>query len=150
MEDIPIVRLDDAELDDGGEMTSRLQQYKPTYLIFADAPAVRSKPLKASIRPGLEAPPPDFDRSGEMPDGISFSTPLPKELPSGLPPRAGLAAVDLLRDPPPTSRSSSMARYEEYKVDEADEMPIGGDVEVVRVRRKKKGAKEGRKNAEAV
>ena len=42
-----------------------------------------------------------------------------------------------------------MARFEEYKEDEADEMPIGGEVEVVRVRRKKKGAKEGRKKAEA-
>ena len=61
----------------------------------------------------------------------------------------GLAGVDLRGEPPVTSRASS-ARFEEYQVDDRDERDVPaarGEVEVVRVRRKKKG-KEGRLKVE--
>ncbi len=106
-------------------------------------------------RPDLPAKPPEFDRLGEMPDGAqppsaaNGTTPHQSE-----PPKAGLAGVDLLGDPPPHSRTNSAARFEEYKMDEADEKadvaPVGGEVEVVRVRRKKKPGKEGRRKVEGV
>lgn len=66
--------------------------------------------------------------------------------------KTGLAAVDLSE--PGTPSSLSQSRYEEYKLDEKDEgrpyvvgdgmqeadMPAQGEVEVVRVKRKKKKA----------
>lgn len=151
VEDIPIVRLDDAELGDGGKFFATAAYVSLILVAVVEAPIKKSKSGKSIARPAPEAAPPEFDRSGEMPDGapgpsISQSTLQPESA------RAGLAGVDLLGDPPPTSRTNSSARYEEYKVDEADEKvdlaPVGGEVEVVRVRRKKKGGKEGRKKVE--
>jgi hypothetical protein len=61
-----------------------------------------------------------------------------------LPSRNGLAGVDLL-EAPTNTRSSSTSRFEEYKVDgDGLEGSVGdiavptGDIEVVRVKRKKK------------
>lgn len=84
VDDIPIVRLDDEELDINAEPAAP----KPK----------TSRPKKKAVRP-------EFDRAGEMPEG---STPAPNNVPSR--PTSGLAAVDLIA-PVPTRPTG---RYEEY------------------------------------
>ena len=94
--------------------------------------------------------PPGLDRTGEMPHQ-SRSPALPN-VSNGhsTPITTDLAAVDL-SDHRELSRPSSGGRYEEYKVDEEDEKGIVDepvkDVEVVRVRRKKKDGDKKRKKA---
>lgn len=91
-------------------------------------------------------PPPQFDRSGEMPEGDTAPA-HPAPVDSSTSP-SGLAGVDLLADAPSTRPTS---RFEEYKVEDgetqsprevADE-PVKGEIEVVKVKRKKK--KDGSK-----
>jgi hypothetical protein len=81
--------------------------------------------------------------SGEMPEGAQ-----PPSQPHIIPPPSnGLAAVDLL-DTTPSTRAASNSRFEEYKVDEngLDEKVEGdiavsmGELEIVKVKRKKKRA----------
>ncbi|TXT13307.1 hypothetical protein VHUM_00674 [Vanrija humicola] len=91
IDDIPIVRLDDSEL------------------AAAEAPAptkVKSKKKRAPVL----APPPEFDRNGEMPEGAAPVAPVaaPK-------PKSGLAAVDLRTPAPVAPRPSG---YDEYTLDE--------------------------------
>lgn len=86
-----------------------------------------------------KAPPPQFDRSGEMPDDAVNSTAAP-DVPAV---KGGLAGVDLLSDEASTRPTS---KYEEYKADGDEEPrrtdtpdePIRGEIEVVKVKRKKK------------
>jgi hypothetical protein len=86
-----------------------------------------------------KAPPPHFDRSGEMPDDAVNSAAAP-EAPIA---KEGLAGVDLLSDEASIRPTS---KYEEYKADGDEEPrrtdtpdePIRGEIEVVKVKRKKK------------
>jgi len=66
----------------------------------------------------------------------------PPSIDSSEKPPNGLAAVDLAHNGPVSSRSS-VSKFEEYKDgDDEEQTPIaGGDIEVVRVKRKKKKAK---------
>lgn len=84
---------------------------------------------------------------------------MPKDPSPGRPsyielPKTGLASIDLLVTPTISSRRSSTSRFEEYREDEAEERRGGSaipggtppiptpEVEVVRVKRKKKKAKD--------
>jgi hypothetical protein len=95
---------------------------------------------KAKGKSRSQALPPDLDRSGEMPDGAE-PTSAPSQPPDAIA-KKGLAAVDLL-DTTNGSKTVNSSRFEEYKMDEKEEVqgdiPAAvGDVEVVRVKRKKK------------
>ena len=83
-----------------------------------------------------------------MPDGAN-SLPSKESGSKEIAIKQGLAKVDLLSDSERTSRQNSTARFEEYKLDEAEEhddlASMNGEVEVVRVRRKKKAGKDGKK-----
>lgn len=94
VDDIPIVRLDDEELGHGESMGRQTLTAVPDR-----APAVKS------AKPKKKVPRPEFDRTGEMPEG---STPAP-DIPSA--PVSGLAAVDLTASSPAVS---AVHRYEEY------------------------------------
>ncbi|KAL1408283.1 AP-3 complex subunit delta [Vanrija albida] len=92
IDDIPIVRLDDSEL------------------AAAEAPAptkVKSKKKRAPVL----APPPEFDRNGEMPEGAAPVAPAAVDAR----PKSGLAAVDLRTPGPAASRPTG--RYDEYDED---------------------------------
>ena len=78
------------------------------------------------------------------------SDPSKVEKPTPSPATSGLAAIDLLSDSGSGTRPTS--RFEEYKVDdddsrqfipEAADVPVQGEIEVVKVKRKKK--KDGSK-----
>lgn len=107
-----------------------------------DPPKVKSKASQKS-----KPAPPEIDRSGELSEGAMPQTqphPAKPEI-SGV--SSGLAAVDL--SAPAASRTNSSSRFD-YVVDEEEkrveqvDTPLVGDVEVVRVKRKKKKVKEGR------
>ena len=141
MDDIPIVRLDD--LPEGqSAMVRRLSKLtEADQHIDQRAEAERPKTKKKP-----KPPPPQFDRSGEMPEDAQPATSL--EQPEGI--TKGLAGVDLLSDNA-DSRPTSTSKFEEYKADGDEETrrtdmpdePVGGEIEVVKVKRKKK--KDGSK-----
>ncbi|KAK4685786.1 hypothetical protein P7C73_g4354, partial [Tremellales sp. Uapishka_1] len=113
VDDIPIVRLDDSELPPTEEITAKKS---------------RKSKIKTQKEP---APPPVFDKTGEMPED-AFVLPTPVRQLSPPPQNNGLASVDLLSGPEPPRSTSA---FEEYKLDEKDEAvtpPAGGEVEVVR------------------
>lgn len=108
-----------------------------------------AKMTKSKAKPA----PPQFDRSGEMPDGADTRSDPKADTPSSsrspAPTPSSLAGVDLLTDAPITRPTS---RFDEYKVDDEDsrqtvveaaDEPVKGEIEVVKVKRKKK--KEGTK-----
>lgn len=141
MDDIPIVRLDD-DMPPG----RLLLRVSVQSLTIADQEAPPAKRKTATRTTAKEKPgPPQFDRSGEMPEGGS------DEMPDRLTEQAtGLAGVDLLSD----ERSSRpTSRFEEYRVEgeepnpvqqpSAADEPVKGEIEVVKVKRKKK--KDGSK-----
>lgn len=93
VDDIPIVRLDDSEM------------------AAAEAPAptkVKSKKKRAPVL----APPPEFDRNGEMPEGAAPVAPAAAA--AAAKPKSGLAAVNLRTAAPFASRPST---YDEYDAD---------------------------------
>lgn len=118
-------------------------------LTLPDEDSGPSRPKSSKKKPKDKAPPPQFDRSGEMPDEAQ-SDPSKVEKATPAPTASGLAAVDLLSDSGSGTRPTS--RFEEYKVDDEDsrqhateaaDVPIQGEIEVVKVKRKKK--KDGSK-----
>ncbi|KIR56492.1 AP-3 complex subunit delta-1 [Cryptococcus gattii Ru294] len=148
VDNIPIVKLDDSELPD---------------------PSSRSK---SKLKQKKKAPP-EFDRTGELPEGVfasQISTP-PSRLrqsASRMNSTTGLAAVDLSTSgslSKPISRSSS--HFEEYKLDEeeglsgetsqvsverngGEDVPVASvpEVQVVKVKRKKKPGEKKKKKEE--
>ncbi|WVW86640.1 hypothetical protein I302_108693 [Kwoniella bestiolae CBS 10118] len=130
IDEIPIVKLDDSEL--------AIQETTQT----------KGKG-KSKIKPKKEkAPPPEFDRTGELPEGFSTNTAQPTKTDGNDKTAEGLSGIDLSSG---TAMSSS--RFEEYRVDEEpsaaqiarnDDMPATptDEIEVVKVRRKKKGDKK--------
>jgi hypothetical protein len=94
---------------------------------------------KAKSKQKPKPPPPQFDRSGEMPEDANPDQ--PGKAPTK--PTKGLAGVDLLSD---DVDSRSISRFVEYKANGDEEprradtpdVPVGGEIEVVKVKRKKK------------
>ncbi|KAI9632944.1 putative delta adaptin-like subunit of the clathrin associated protein complex [Dioszegia hungarica] len=157
IDDIPIVRL---ELDDP-DPTSAVQASK----------SGRSKSSKTKAKIKAKAPPPDFDRMGEMPEGVPASAiPTAKGANGAEKEKKGLAGVDLLgAESEPTRRGGGAGagagmsgRFEEYDLDREDiairgkdeaektgsgddgDVPAeSGDIQVIKVKRKKKKRVEG-------
>ncbi|KIR60192.1 AP-3 complex subunit delta-1 [Cryptococcus bacillisporus CA1873] len=147
VDNIPIVKLDDSELPDPSRSKSKPKQKKRA--------------------------PPEFDRTGELPEGVSASQiPTPpsrlRQSASRMNSTTGLAAVDLSTSDSlskPISRSSS--HFEEYKLDEeeglsgatsqvsierngGEDVPVVSvpEVQVVKVKRKKKPGEKKKKKEE--
>ncbi|ADV22388.1 AP-3 complex subunit delta-1 [Cryptococcus gattii E566] len=148
VDNIPIVKLDDSELPD---------------------PSSRSK---SKLKQKKKAPP-EFDRTGELPEGV-FASQIPtppsrlRQSASRMNSTTGLAAVDLSTSgslSKPISRSSS--HFEEYKLDEeeglsgetsqvsierngGEDVPVASvpEVQVVKVKRKKKPGEKKKKKEE--
>ncbi|WVR08276.1 hypothetical protein IAU60_005323 [Kwoniella sp. DSM 27419] len=156
IDEIPIVKLDDSEL----AQTTQDSTTKSKKSKSKSSATVKKDKVKVA---------PSFDRTGELPDGASASTSTSaggSGLRSAPGSRAvsGLVAVDL--SAPPSSRGSS-TRFEEYKVDDdsvvnhadtdpamatrseavaqtpvtaGEDAPVAvPEIEVVKVKRKKKG-----------
>jgi hypothetical protein len=107
----------------------------------------RAEPDKPKSKKKPKPTPPQFDRSGEMPEDAAPDQPNQPETEI----TKGLAGIDLLSDNL-DSRPTSTTKFEEYKAgddeprrtDIADEpVNVGGEIEVVKVKRKKK--KDGSK-----
>nr|KIR46969.1 AP-3 complex subunit delta-1 [Cryptococcus bacillisporus CA1280] len=147
VDNIPIVKLDDSELPDPSRSKSKPKQKKRA--------------------------PPEFDRRGELPEGVSASQiPTPpsrlRQSASRMNSTTGLAAVDLSTSDSlskPISRSSS--HFENYKLDEEEglsgatsqvsiernggkDVPVVSvpEVQVVKVKRKKKPGEKKKKKEE--
>ncbi|WVQ96213.1 hypothetical protein IAU59_003317 [Kwoniella sp. CBS 9459] len=169
IDDIPIVKLDDSELGAGTDPntdeagpSSKMRTSSKTKLKSG-----KNKNKKEN------APPPEFDRTGELPEGADTTTRTSAvQTPAG-PSRtpSGLAAVDLSAAPS-SQGITSTSRFEEYRLDEDDRVNTSGatstdrqastsdvrmataeadvpvatpvEVEVVKVKRKKKGDKKKR------
>ena len=154
IDDIPIVRLDDADLAEDSKYQSPIFVLLPWLTNSTSDPPGASD--RSSPRPRTDftedaTVTPDFDRTGEMPDQ---SWPPASANGSITPITTGLAAVDLSETHETSrSKSSNGGRYEEYKVDGEDEKGIVDepvkDVEVVRVRRKKRDGEKKQKKAVA-
>ena len=136
MDDIPIVRLDDLPIGQSAEHPSERSERKLTRL---DEPLDQPTAAKAKSKKKPKPPPPQFDRGGEMPEDANPDQPNK----AALKPDEGLAGVDLLSD---DAHSRPTSRFEEYKADGDEEpiradtpdVPVGGEIEVVKVKRKKK------------
>ena len=144
MDDIPIVRLEDLPEGQSATRSGSVSQADKVDQTI-DQPAEPDKP-KSKKKP--KPPPPQFDRSGEMPEDAAPDQ--PKQQPEAEITK-GLAGIDLLSDNL-DSRPTSTSKFEEYKAgddeprrtDMADEpVNVGGEIEVVKVKRKKK--KDGSK-----
>ncbi|WWD20082.1 hypothetical protein CI109_104556 [Kwoniella shandongensis] len=147
VDDIPIVKLDDAELA-GGETGGS-----------SSKPKTKSKMKSKSKK---KAPPPEFDRTGELPEGAAVPRSTTTPAPALSRTTSGLAGVDLIASNPVSTRGSS-SRFEEYKLDENDageqrvmrdhnaeaDVPVSAsqEIEVVKVKRKKKGEKKKKETA---
>jgi hypothetical protein len=142
VDDIPIVRLDDLPEGESADIRWSIMQ-----LIQVDQPI--DQPSKtdttSKTKKKPKPPPPQFDRSGEMPEDANPNQPPVQPEQTIV---QGLAGVDLLSD---IVDSRPTSKYEEYnadgdeeprRTDMADE-PVGGEIEVVKVKRKKK--KDGSK-----
>ncbi|WRT69440.1 uncharacterized protein IL334_006426 [Kwoniella shivajii] len=143
IDEIPIVKLDDSDL--------------PEEPIETKSTSRSSSKIKGKTKSKKNpAPPPEFDRTGELPEGTIL--PPPDTLKSNQLERtasSGLAAVDL------SSSFSSIrgsGRFEEYNVGDDEEkeakiddrdIPITAtsEIEVVKVKRKKKGDKKKKDKA---
>ncbi|KAK8849458.1 hypothetical protein IAR55_004791 [Kwoniella newhampshirensis] len=141
VDEIPIVQLDDAELGTEDVISTLTKS-------------------KSKTKSKKKATPPEFDRTGELPEGAAAAE-LNKRPPAPSRTASGLAGVDLINSNPVPTRGSS-TRFEEYKVDENDQVegekgdetpmdqneeadvPVSAsqEIEVVKVKRKKKGEKK--------
>ncbi|OCF61731.1 AP-3 complex subunit delta-1 [Kwoniella mangroviensis CBS 10435] len=138
IDEIPIVKLDDSEL--------ALQD--PTSISTKSKSKNRNKEKQKKEK----ASPPEFDRTGELPEG-STSTNVQqnseKENDNVDQASEGLAGIDLTSNTSTSNRGSS-SRFEEYKEADEDESRRNDDlaatptaeIEVVKVKRKKKGDKK--------
>lgn len=150
IDDIPIVQLDLNDEDD---------------LPQSSKPEISTKSRKSKSRPKAKAaPPPDFDRMGEMPEGVS--APVGNGI-NTKEEKTGLAGVDLLGTESVGERGGARSgKFEEYDlgredggssgrvengkvenglkmleekdVEAGDVATAAGDVEVIKVKRKKK------------
>ncbi|WWC65615.1 uncharacterized protein I303_108235 [Kwoniella dejecticola CBS 10117] len=161
IDDIPIVRLDDTEIV-VEEPTSKAKG------------SGKSKKGKGKEKEKIKAPPPVFDRQGELPEGSTSDHQIKaKEKPDLRRSNSGLAAIDLTTSGQRTPKSIAPGRYEEYKVDDDlperiiapklgadevsqqkhnDDLPVAspGQIEVVKVKRKKKGETKKKKKEKQI
>lgn len=142
IDDIPIVKLDDEDLEASGRWRDSFGADS------AASPAPQEKPKKKKKK---AAAPPVFDRGGEMPEGAA---PLPEVERV----RSGLAAVDL--SDVASGSHTPVSRYEEYTLDDegpgtpATPADVPAEetqaVKVTKVRKKKKDGVKKKKKVEVI
>lgn len=108
VDNIPIVKLDDDEMEAAAGPSTR--EPLPCHALLTSAPQPRTK-SKVKRKPKSTAPPPDFDRSGEMPEGAAPAARTEAEVAA----KSGLAAIDLSAPAP------VRGRFDEYT--DADDLP---------------------------
>lgn len=162
---IPIVKLDLDDKDEG-RISSLLHfncQLTMTEVVPSDS---KKKPRKSKKAREPSPPPPDIDRSGEMPAGSEPVLKAKKTLAEkSAKHKEGLRGVDIGGDVRPSGSDTPQVptHFVEYRDDDAEDVtaastpPVesvavaSSDVQVVRVKRKKKKVLDGssKKKAEA-